>query len=415
MHAAPASPVRSPHPALFTALIVPFGALGGFVSVVLAFLATRRGLSVEEGASLIAVGMLPHTWKFFWAPVADMTFSRKGWYIVSNVLCALGVLLLGAIPLAPENLNLLRGVIFIANLASTTLGMATEGLMAHTTAPEQRGRVGGWFQAGNLGGAGIGGGLGLWIATHAPAPWMAGAVEAAIFLLCCLPLLWIHDHSPIQRTGSVFGAVKEVARDLWGVLSSRAGLNAAILCFLPIGTGAAAGVLAQAEVAAVWGAGESEVGAVNGVAAGFVAAFGCILGGQLCARWPSRAVYAGVGALMAAVTGAMALAPHSPLMFIGFGVAYQLVMGLAYAAFTGLVLETIGTGAAATKYNVFAALSNTPITYMGLLLASAFTAWGARGMLLAESGAGIAGILFFAGVYAVLRPRAVTAAGTGPG
>jgi MFS family permease len=400
-----ASP-RSPHPFLFTLLIVPFGALSGFVSVVLAFLATKHGLSVEEGASLIAVGMLPHTWKFFWAPVADMTFSRKGWYIVANVLCAIGVFLLAAIPLGPENLQLLRIVIFVTNLASTFLGMACEGLMAHTTAPEERGRVGGWFQAGNLGGSGVGGGLGLWIATHADASWVSGAVEAVIFLLCTLALLGIHDHAPITRVGSVADAVKDVAKDVWGIAKSRTGISAAVLCFLPIGTGAAAGVLAQAEVAAKWGAGESEVGMVNGLFAGFISAAGCLIGGQLCGRWPSRTVYAAVGALMAVVTGAMALSPLTPTMFILWGMVYAFVTGLAYAAFTGLVLETIGTGAAATKYNIFAALSNTPITYMGLVLAWCVGRWGASGMLFAESGAGILGIVVFAAIYSVLRPRA---------
>ena len=51
------SSARSPHPFLFTLLIIPFGAVSGFVSVVLAFLATKNGLTVEEGASLIAIGM----------------------------------------------------------------------------------------------------------------------------------------------------------------------------------------------------------------------------------------------------------------------------------------------------------------------------------------------------------------------
>ncbi|MDP2305912.1 MAG: MFS transporter [Pseudomonadota bacterium] len=396
---------RSPHPFLFTLLIIPFGAISGFVSVVLAFLATRRGLTVEEGASLIAIGMLPHAWKFFWAPVADMTFSRKGWYVVSNAVCALGVLLMSAIPLGPENLRLLQVVIFTTNLASTVVGMAVEGLMAHATAPEERGRVGGWFQAGNLGGSGIGGGLGLWLATHFEASWVSGAVLAAVFVGCGLALLGVHDPGRAERVGSVWNAVKAVGLDLWGLVRSRAALTAAILCFLPIGTGAASGVLAQAEVAARWGSGESEVGMVNGVFSGIVAAIGCILGGQLCGRFGSTRIYAAVGALMALVTGAMALSPLIPTTFVVFGLVYAFVTGLAYAAFSGLVLETIGTGAAATKYNIYASLSNIPIGYMGLVLAWAIGRYGATGMLFMESAVGLAGIAVFAVAYSVLRPR----------
>ncbi|MES2641410.1 MAG: MFS transporter [Myxococcota bacterium] len=396
---------RSPHPFLFTLLIIPFGAVGGFVGVVLAFLATKRGLTVEEGASLIAIGMLPHAWKFFWAPVADMTFSRKGWYVVSNALCALGVLLMAAIPLGPENLRLLQVVIFVTNLASTVVGMAVEGLMAHATAPEERGRVGGWFQAGNLGGNGIGGGLGLWLATTFEASWISGAVLSALFVVCGFALLGVHDPGRAERIGSVWSAVKTVGLDLWGLVRSRSALTAAILCFLPIGTGAASGVLAQAEVAARWGSGESEVGMVNGVFSGIVAAIGCILGGQLCGRFGSTRMYAAVGALMAVVTGAMAMSPLVPTTFVVFGLVYAFVTGLAYAAFSGLVLETIGTGAAATKYNMYASLSNIPIGYMGMVLAWAVGRYGATGMLLVESGAGLLGIAVFAVAYAALRPR----------
>lgn len=399
---------RSPHPFLFTLLIIPFGAISGFVSVVLAFLATKRGLTVEEGASLIAIGMIPHAWKFFWAPVADMTFTRKGWYVVANALCAIGVLLMAAIPLGPENLRLLQVVIFVANLASTFVGMAVEGLMAHATVPEERGRVGGWFQAGNLGGSGIGGGLGLWLATHIEASWVSGAVLAAIFTVCGFALVGIHDPVREARTGSVFAAVKAVLIDLWGLVRSRTALTAAILCFLPIGTGAASGVLAQAEVAARWGSGETEVGMVNGVFSGIIAAVGCILGGQLCGRFGSTRVYAGVGALMALVTAAMALSPLVPATFVVFGLVYAFVTGLAYAAFSGLVLETIGTGAAATKYNIYASLSNIPIGYMGLVLAWAVGRWGATGMLLTESGVGLLGIGSFAVVFAILRPNLST-------
>jgi hypothetical protein len=184
---------------------------------------------------------------------------------------------------------------------------------------------------------------------------------------------------------------------MWDVVRSQSGLLCAVLCFLPIGTGAAAGVLGQAEVAAVWGVGENEVALVNGLLSGAISAFGCLVGGVLCGKWHARKVYVGIGVLMAVVTGAMAIAPYTPACYIGFGLAYSFVTGLAYAAFTGFVLDAIGAGAAATKYNVFAMLSNIPIMYMGLVLASAFTAYGAKGLLFGESGAGILGI----GVLAV--------------
>ena len=41
----------------------------------------------------------------------------------------------------------------IFSLTSTFSAMAADSLMAQATAPEERGRAGGWSQAGNLGGS----------------------------------------------------------------------------------------------------------------------------------------------------------------------------------------------------------------------------------------------------------------------
>lgn len=403
------TPARSVHPFVWTVLITPFGVLSGFVSVVLGFLATRHGLSVTDGASLIAVGMLPHTWKFLWAPVTDMTLSRRRWYLGSVLLVAAGILGLSAIPLGKDTLPMLQALVFLTNLASTTLGMAVEGLMTHHTPPEGRGRAGGWFQAGNLGGGGVGGGAGLWLATNLPSPWMGGALLAALLVACSGALLRVPDVLGDAGGKRVGEAVRDSVVDLKQLVTSRNGALAALICFLPIGTGAATGVMAQADVAAVWGATEVEVGTVNGVASGLIMAFGCLVGGEVCRRFAPRSVYAAMGALMALVALAMSSAPLTPTSFVVGGLAYALVTGFSYAAFTGLVLETIEGGGAATKYNIFAALSNTPITYMGVYLASVFATHGAAAMLQVEAAAGIGGIALFLVVAALAGRRAASA------
>ena len=50
----------------------------------------------------------------------------------------------------------------------------------------------------------------------------------------------------------------------------------------------------------------------------------------------------------------MAIAPQSPTMYAVFTLAYQFGGGVAYGTFTGFVLDVIGKGAAATKYNALA-------------------------------------------------------------
>ncbi|MFA5057353.1 MAG: MFS transporter [Opitutaceae bacterium] len=401
------APRRVPHPFVYTVLILPFGASFGFVSVALAFLATRQGLTVQQGAGLIAAGMFPNVWKFFWAPVGDTTLTRKRWYLIACVLCAAGMFAQAAVPLGPATFRLMAVVILVTSTAATFLGFAVEALVAHLTPPADRGRVSGWFQAGNLGGTGIGGGLGLWLLIHLPAGWQAGLVLAALTLGCAGLLPLLPDVPAESRGTSMAGAIRNVAVDLWQVIRSRDGVLSAVLCFVPVGTGAAAGVLTQAEVAARWGAGANEVELVQGLLTGVISMGGCLVGGSLCRRLGARPAYAVFGGCMAAVTAVMAVLPATPAVYVACSLAYALVTGLCFAAFSAFVLDAIGAGNAATKYNGYASLSNFPIWYMGLGLAAVETHLGPQGMLLSESVCGVLGILVFAAATAAWRPRPV--------
>jgi MFS family permease len=395
-----------PHPFVYTLLILPFGATTGFVTVALAYLATKVGLTVEQGATLIAVSLFPNVWKFFWAPIGDRTLTRKRWYVISCIACAIGMAAMATLPLGPKTMMWMNVIIFVTSVAATFNGFAVEGLVAHITPPHDRGRVSGWFQAGNLGGSGIGGGLGLWLLTKLPAPWEAGLVLGVTMLLCCVPLRFVRDVPADAGAGSMWVAVKHVGLDMWQVVKAPSGILCSVLCFVPVGTGAAGGVLTQAEVAAHWGAHEHEVELVQGFLTGGVSMVGCLVGGYVCAHLLSaRKAYAVFGALMAVVTLAMAFTAPTVTAYVGFNLAYSFTTGLCYAAFSSFVLDAIGKGSAATKYNGFASLSNLPIWYMGLVLAYTETKWGPTGMLLTESGMGVAGIVVFIAVAALFRRR----------
>jgi PAT family beta-lactamase induction signal transducer AmpG len=393
-----------PHPFLYTLLIVPFGASSGFVTVALAFLATKHGLSVEQGAGLVAAQLFPHVWKFFWAPIADTTLTRKRWYLISVLSVATTMAAMAVVPLGPSTLGVMTALVLVNSFGATFVGFSVEGLIAHLTPPDHRGRVSGYFQAGNLGGSGLGGGLGLWLLNSVPEPWMAGVLIAAALIACGAPLIFLPDVDKEKSTGGVVVAVRHVGIDMWQVLKSPNGILCAVLCFVPVGTGAAQAVLAQSKVAALWGAGEKEVALVQGLLTGVISMIGCLVGGALCSRWLNgRVAYAVFGALMASSTALTALLPRSVEVFVGFNLLYAFITGLCYSAFSAFVLDAIGAGHAATKYNGFASLSNAPIWYTGLVLAAAETRFGANGMLFAESILGVVGIGVF--LMAVLLVR----------
>lgn len=367
-HDMTSAPARVAHPVVYTLLYIPFGALSGFVSVALTFMASAHGLSVADTSLLNGANLLTSWLKWTWAPMVDVTLSPKKWYVFATVCSALGVLGMSALPLTQDTLPLLLVIIATASLINSIVGMSIEAIMAVTTTPEEQGRVSAWFQAGNLGGGAFGGALGLYLLERLAAPWMAGAVMALAFLACCGALAFVPDVRAHKPSGGVWGATSQVAREVWAMLKTRAGFLSALLCVLPIGTGAAQGVLAQAEIASHWGAGSTEVGLVQGLFGGVVLTIGCFAGGWLCDRYPPRTVYAAIGLALAFIAVGMALSPATVTMYVVWNMLYSFGVGLAYSGFTAVVLSAIGSGSAATKYSFFASLSNFPIWWLGLLL-----------------------------------------------
>lgn len=397
MRAAMSPPARVPHPVVWTVLYFPFGALGGFVTVALTFLATKHGLSITEGALLGGAQMISQWLKWTWAPVIDITLTPKRWYVIGTSASAIGVFGMAAMPLSPETLGWLLGIVALASLLNSIVGMSIEAIMAAVTPVEEQGRTSAWFQAGNLGGSGFGGGLGLMMLQYLPQPWMSGAILGLLFMCCGLALLAVPDVALHDRSKGPVAAVTSVFRDVGALARTKGGLLAAFLCFLPLGTGAAQQTLTQAAVAANWGAGDREVALVQGLLVGGITMIGCFGGGWLCDRLRPRTAYAMIGLGIGAVTTGMAFTPHTVTAYVVWNIVYAFGVGLAYAAFTAVVLSAIGAKSAATKYTLYASLSNFPIFWLGLVLGRIADKAGVDAMLLAEAGFGLLAVILFAG------------------
>ncbi len=409
---------RRVHPYVWFVLNLPFGATSGFVSVMLGFMLKKQGMGDDVIASLVALNLLPHTWKVFWAPIADSTLTRKRWYILANVTSCLTILGLAFVPIEKGNLGVIEWLVFLNSLAITFVGMSVEGLMAHATPPEERGRAAGMFQAGNVGGAGFGGGLGLFLAENVSSQ-VAFIVIAIVLFACQFGLRLVPEAAKIAIAKAVYGdAVSaslrtkalvllgrliEVFRELFAMVFSRRGIVALTLCFLPIGSAAAQGIF-SGQIATDWGASAELVATTSGLAAGVVATFGCIFGGWLSDKAGRRMAYMIGGAILAAIAAGMALAPKNPTTYAIFTLAYQAGGGIAYGTFTGFVLDVIGKGAAATKYNLLASLSNIPILYMTKVDGWVSTEYGPLNMLFVDAGSEIAGIAVFVLVLLIVRP-----------
>ena len=403
-----AAPRPYTHPLVFLLLVIPFGAASGFLGVTIVYLLGRSGVDPVTIAVLTGLSFLPHTFKFLYAPLVDLTLTRKRWFVMASITSALGIALLGMVPATEAGLPWLRVLVVVGNLATAFLSMSIESLMAYNTAPGELGRTAGWFQAGNLGGSGLGGGLALVIAENMTLPWLPGVVLAVICLLSGVAIRYTTEPEPhlpkladeahsvanSQHSGNaVWRAIQRVLLDLWQVARSRVGYLGLLICFLPIGSGAAGNLFPL--FATEWGASSNDVAATSGALSGLLSAWGCMVGGHFCDRMDRKKAYALFGILMSVCALLMAWAPHTLTMYYVFVLGYGFIGGLCFASFTAVTLEAIGTGAAATKYSIFASLSNTPIAYMGILNGYFFDKAGSNAGLYSDAAMGVVGVLVF--------------------
>lgn len=388
---------KHPHPSVFMFLFLPFGVMGGYVTVTIAFLLTKAGVPLVQVAPIIGVTLLPNIFKFIWAPLVDTTLTVKKWYIISNAITAIGILATGILPLKVEYLTLMSVIILFTSFINTFVAMSTESLAAYDTPDNLKGRAGGWLQAGNLGGLGLGGGAGLWLAERLPEPWMAGAIIAFACLFCGLGLLFLSEPTSFIRETSYIKTISNLNRDIWKLVKSRMGFLALFLCFLPIGSGAASNLWSS--ISNDWHASADTVALLIGVVGGVLSAIGCLVGGWICDLMDRKKAYILFGMIQALCAVGMAFSQSTELMFIIWTSLYALSTGLTYAGFSAFVLEVIGKGAAATKYNVFASLSNAPIYYMIYIDEWSHGKWGSFGMLTTEAITALLGMIIFIAIF----------------
>lgn len=392
---------RVGHPAVFLVLFSPFGIASGYLSVTLAYLLTHHGVTVQGIATLTAISFIPQTWKFLWAPIVDTTLTRKSWYVIGALTTAASIAATGFVHAGERTLPLVTLLVLLSSVASTFVGMATEALAAHATRAEQKGEVGGWIQAGNLGTYGLGGGGALWIAQHSGLEWLASLSLGVLCAGCCLALYLVND-PPEKRTAPHYlASLVDLGKDVWFVAKSRTGYLAILLLFIPIGTGAAQNLWAA--VAGDWHASADTVALVTGALSGVVSTIACVAGGYACDVMDRKAAYGLFGVLLALCAIAMALVPRTPAMFVIFTLVYAFVLGVCYSAFSAVTLEAIGRGAAATKYNLLASLSNFPIQYMTVVDGWAQARYGSGGMLYVEAAVGMVAVAFFGVVVVALN------------
>jgi MFS family permease len=399
-------PGRGVHPALFFVLYFAFGAAGGFVSGAAQNVYVTGGVSTAPFGAVVSIALAPQVAKVLWAPLVDTTLTPKIWYVTATAAVALAILAGASLPVRAASLPALTAVAMVVAVGASFLGMAADSLMAHATAPGRRGAAGGWSQAGNLGGAGVGVSAGLAVVSLTHSLLLAGCAIAALTSACALALLFAPVSQSFPKGRDYLQTLKTVAQDCWSVCRARLGWLTLFLFVLPLGAGGASNLATG--IAHEW---RVDAGLLSLIALGGAVAtgFGAIVGGYVCDRIDRRAAYALFGVLGGVVAAVAALAPKTPAWFVAFTLGYAAALGMAYAAYAAANLEAIGRGAAATKYTLFASVANIPVSLMPVADGWADTHAGPNAMLWLEFGVAVAAAAVFAIVAVASRPRRVLA------
>ncbi len=384
--------MKSP-PWIFGITNIPYGVAGTYSGVAVPFLLRKAGLPIEQIAVVSAIAFLPAAYQLFWAPIIDLGIRRRAWL----VLCAtLGAIALAATFYIDVQKNLLLYEIIL------TLGQGLVGLVAScngalvstTVDPSKRGRAAGFVNAANLGAAALGGGLVLTLANTVS----IHAAAAVLFLSICLPslaALTIQEAGPIKEP--ILQHLGNMRREVWRAVSARRGWTGLLFCISPVGTVALTNLFSG--MGTDYHVSSQTVELVNGYGGGFITALGALASGYILDRADRRKLYLLAGILTAACAVGMALAPLTPTTYMIGVLTYLLIAGLAYAAFSAVVYEIVGTAGstASTLYSVFPAAGNQAIAYTLFIDGQSNKAFGVKGLLWTDAAMNIAGVvaLFF--------------------
>lgn len=390
-------------PAYIFFLMLPSGISNGFVTIVMPFILTKNGFPLAFTAGIVAVGVSANLWRFLWGPVVDISLSLHKWFWIGIITCTASLLSLCFIPFSMKGAFLLSAIVFISQVAATLTLLPVNGIMAKGIVENKKGKASGWYQAGNLAGTGMGGGVGLWLATHYDIK-IAGLVLVGASILFSLFILLIRD-IPHDKEESILREIKDLGKDIFAMLKVPVSLYVMILFLMPIGTGAMANLWSA--VAQDWKTDADTVVLVTGLLSGLVSAMGCVVGGIIADRWGVWVAYMGCGIVSAIVTLIMAALPLRPYMYIWGVLSYGFATGLIYAGFTAVILFAVGKKHVTTKFSLLASLGNVPVVYM-----TAFNGWvhdkyGSKTMLLTEAILGILAVLIFTAILKRLMYRNV--------
>src|SRR5437660_1251071 len=219
---------------IFLFLRMPEGICYGVATILLPFLITKARLPVALAAAVTSIAILPYVMAALCGPIIDLTLTLQRWFWNGLLASATGLILVGVVPVRASTLGTLTAVTVFCETGAVIICVSVGSLIARAVPASNIGRAGGWYQAGLLGGSGLGGGGGIWLVTH-ESRLIAAVTLAGLALLCGAFLRFVRTESVIPDGRSVQSRFRELARDLLALVRSPQSCLVTILVVSPVG------------------------------------------------------------------------------------------------------------------------------------------------------------------------------------
>ena len=330
--------------------------------------ATVEKVSLQEIGFLTLVGTA-YTLKFLWAPMIDryappLLGRRRGWMLLTQVLLALGMMVMGTMSPGESLLPIAMLAVMLAFL-SATQDIAFDAYRTDVLHKEERGAGAALSVLGYRLAMLVSGGLALILADQWLGWGQTYMLMGGLMLLASLATWWAPEPDlPARPPETLVDAITYPFKEFF----SRQGAITVLLLIVLYKLGDAfAGALSTTFLIRGAGFSPTEVGTVNKVLGLAATIVGALAGGTLMARlglFRSLMLFGVLQGVSNLGFWLIAVGPHSVwLMALGVGLE-NLCGGMGTAAFVALLMGLCNQQFSATQFALLSALSAVGRTYL---------------------------------------------------
>ena len=365
----------------------------GFMTTALVAYLAKQGLTVADTGHLIAMAILPWTFKLIWAPLID-SFNfpamgrRRPWIIFAEIMMAVTLIALSFKGDILNDLNYLAWMFFLHNCFASLQDVCTDALAIDILHPDERGQTNGYMWGSKIVGVGIGGSILGTLLVNTSLNTTVLFQTGLVLAVMIFPLIfrerkgekllpWTKGKSMLPgEITSVRNPLSVLKNLLKGFSLKATFMGAIFLLTASVGDGINGAILPVLFMQNLQWEPDTYSQVVGGLGT-ILEVFGALLGGFLADKMGRRKIItAGYGgfAIVAIIFGVFSIHWENTAFASAYLVTYPFFRALGAVAIFSLFMHISWTKSAATMFTSYMAFSNMSST-MGSKIAGYIKDW----------------------------------------